>query len=293
VRRFAELNMVGTSGRQRVPKDVFENLELELPEDTTTQARIASILSAVDDKMELNRKMNDTLEQIAQTFFKKYFVNDIDEDNLPEGWKCGTIGELALNVRNNINQNEMKREMKYVGLEHVPRRSIALYDFGSSEKLESNKFKFKEDDILFGKLRPYFHKVVFAPFEGICSTDILVIEPREKSYFSFCLCHFSSEEIIEYATQFSDGTRMPRINWESLSKYEIIIPPLKRAKEFNDLVSPLVKKIKEVINEMRLLSQIRDSLLPKLMSGEIDVSQLLNHEQGVEMSDTTEAELII
>lgn len=94
VRRFAELNMVGTSGRQRVPKDVFENLELDLPEDLATQTRIANILSSLDDKIELNRRTNHTLEQIAQTLFKKYFVDDIDPENLPEGWRWGKLEEI-------------------------------------------------------------------------------------------------------------------------------------------------------------------------------------------------------
>ena len=96
VRRFAELNMVGTSGRQRVPKDVFENLELELP-SLPTQSRIASILSAFDDKIELNRRMNQTLEQMAQALFNHYFVDNIDPDNLPEGWRWGSLNEITLN----------------------------------------------------------------------------------------------------------------------------------------------------------------------------------------------------
>lgn len=83
------------SGRQRVPKDVFDKLELELP-PLPTQTRIASILSSLDDKIELNRRMNQTLEQIAQALFNHYFVDNIDPDNLPEGWKNGKLGDVLL-----------------------------------------------------------------------------------------------------------------------------------------------------------------------------------------------------
>ena len=106
--------MVGTSGRQRVPKDVFELLELELP-DLPTQSRIASILSAFDNKIELNRRMNQTLEQMAQALFNHYFVDNIDPDNLPEGWKEVEVEKFwKLVAKNAVKVKEQQIMVKFL-----------------------------------------------------------------------------------------------------------------------------------------------------------------------------------
>lgn len=264
-----------------ITKQTFDQIEVDVP-DLPTQTRIASILSSLDDKIELNRRMNHTLEQMAQALFNHYFVDNIDPDNLPEGWRWGKLGEVSVNIRTNVNRNQIDEQSYYIGLEHLPRKSLALYNLGKADKLESNKFKFKENNILFGKLRPYFHKVVFAPFNGICSTDILVIEPSQKQYFSFCLLHLFSDSLIQYSNQFSDGTRMPRVNWHSLSDYEVAIPPIRFATHFNNMVTPLFEKVKQGIREIKLLASLRDTLLPKLMSGEIDIDKVMDEEQVIE-----------
>jgi type I restriction enzyme S subunit len=259
--------------RASLNSEAINSIEIEIPE-IDVQVRIGEILKSLDDKIELNRQMNQTLEQMAQTLFKKYFVDDIDEDNLPEGWKVGTLGEVSKNIRKSISPKDFTNDQNYVGLEHLPRKSLALYEFDNSSKVGSQKAKFEENDILFGKLRPYFHKIVLAPFEGICSTDILVIKPKSEVWLSFCLFHFYSDEIIDYSNKYSDGTRMPRVNWENLSSYQIAIPPIGLANNFNEEIKPYLEKIKNNIQEIKTLTQLRDTLLPKLMSGEIDVNQV-------------------
>ncbi|WP_112306552.1 restriction endonuclease subunit S [Pontibacter arcticus] len=235
--------------------------------------RIGEILKSIDDKIELNRRMNQTLEQMAQTLFRQYFVDGIDEENLPEGWKIGKLSDVSKNVRMTANPKDLQEECKYVGLEHIPRKSIALTDWSTSAGVESQKYRFEQNHILFGKLRPYFHKVILAPFEGICSTDILVIEPLKDYMLAFCLLHYSSEEVVQYSNQLSHGTRMPRADWKGLSGYEIAIPPKELFIKFNNLILPSLQKIKTDIEEIQTLTQLRDTLLPKLMSGEIDVMQ--------------------
>jgi type I restriction enzyme S subunit len=250
----------------------LKKVEIDLP-DLPTQRRIAEILSALDDKIELNRRMNQTLEQMAKTLFRQYFVDGIDEENLPEGWKSGKLGDVSKNVRKTVNPKELQEECMYVGLEHIPRKSIALTEWSTSGGVESQKYKFEENHILFGKLRPYFHKVVLAPFEGIGSTDILVVEPLKPFMLAFCLLHYSSEEVVQFSNMLSHGTRMPRADWKGLSSYVIAIPPTELLIKFNDLVSPSLNKIRANIEEVQTLTTLRDTLLPKLMSGEIDVTQ--------------------
>ena len=234
------------------------------------QRAIALVLGALDDKIELNRRMNETLEALAQSLFKSWFV-DPTQSALPNGWREGTLGEVAENPRRGIQPDEIKPDAAYIGLEHMPRRSIALSDWGHTEELESGKFEFKRDEILFGKLRPYFHKVGVAPLDGVCSTDILVITPKEPAWFGFVLGHVSSVELVNHTNAASTGTKMPRANWNDISRYEAALPPKQLAADFTEKTRPLVERIVANIHESRTLAALRDALLPKLLSGELRV----------------------
>ncbi|WP_418502495.1 restriction endonuclease subunit S [Flagellimonas sp.] len=154
-------------------------------------------------------------------------------------------------------------------MEHISKRSISLVSVGSSINIQSNKYKFNEGDILFGKLRPYFHKVCFASFSGVCSTDILVIRPKEAKMLPFCLFAFFQDEVINYVTAGSGGTRMPRTNWNDLSSFPFLKPPTSLIEKFNVTVQPFLEKIKSNQTQTRTLTALRDTLLPKLMSGEV------------------------
>jgi type I restriction enzyme S subunit len=256
------------------------------------QKTVARILSVLDSKIELNQQMNKTLEAIGKAIFKHWFI-DFEFPNeegkpykssggemvynqelgkeIPKGWRPGHLGDVAGNPRRGIQPEIVDRGTPYIGLEHMPRRSIALSDWGVVEEAVSNKFQFYSGDILFGKLRPYFHKVGVAPVDGVCSTDILVIVPKSRELFGLVLGHVSSTEFVNYVDAASTGTRMPRTNWGDMALYEILIPTDSLARAFNDTILPLLNRIKANILQSRTLTTIRDSLLPKLMSGKIRV----------------------
>ena len=257
--------------------------------DELTQKRIADQLYSLDQKIQLNCQINSTLEQIAQTLFKHRFIDfefpnesgnpyrssggrmvDSELGEIPERWKVGKLGDIADEKRKNVKVEDLNPEIPYFGLEHIPRKSISLSEWGNANEVSSNKLIFEKDDVLFGKLRPYFHKVGVAPIDGVCSTDIIVISP-EEDYYSFILSIVSSEKFVEYATQTSDGTKMPRANWKTLVKYPVVIPDKLTSKRYNEIVSAFVDIMHKNIFECKNISQIRDSLLPKLMSGKIRV----------------------
>ena len=249
---------------------ILRNTPLRLP-PLTEQKAIAAVLGALDDKIELNRRMNATLEAMARALFQSWFVEP-SSLRLPKGWRTATLGEVAVNPRCGVQPHEIAPGTPYIGLEHMPRCCIALCDWGHAKDLESNKFEFKRGQILFGKLRPYFHKVGVAPTDGVCSTDILVIEPKEQTWFGFVLGHVSSVELVNHTSTVSTGTRMPRTNWSDISRFEIPLPPASLAAEFTDQSRPLVEKIIANIHESRTLATLRDTLLPKLLSGELSVA---------------------
>ncbi|MEX0825945.1 MAG: restriction endonuclease subunit S [Acidimicrobiia bacterium] len=117
-------------------------------------------------------------------------------------------------------------EERYVGLEHIGEGSLSLLGAGTSADVTSAKARFRRGDILFGKLRPYFRKVVRAPFDGICSTDIWVVRPTEGIDPGYLFYYMASQPFVDAATRGSTGTKMPRANWDFVSRLEVPVPPM-------------------------------------------------------------------
>jgi type I restriction enzyme S subunit len=301
--RRNEIFKLGAGG-SRTPilnKTGFESICIDLP-PLSEQKRIAHILGTLDDKIELNRRMNATLEGMARALFQSWFVDfdpvrakqqgrmpagmdaataklfpaefeESDLGEIPKGWKVGTLGEVAINPRRGVDADELENTSAYIGLEHMPRRSIALADWGTAEELESNKLAFKQKEILFGKLRPYFHKVGVAPVEGVCSTDILVISTTTPDWFGFVLGHCSSDALVAHTDAMSTGTKMPRANWKDIAGYGVVLPPVKVAATFATLIEPMVARIIANIHESRTLTALRDTVLPQLLTGSITTGE--------------------
>ena len=262
------------------------------------QRAIAATLGALDDKIELNRKMNATLEAMARALFRDWFVDfgptrakmagtapylspdlwslfpdRLDDEGKPEGWESGTLGAIAKAKNEGVNPSGIDSETPYIGLEHMPRGSIALTEWAGAGKVTSNKAAFATGDFLFGKLRPYFHKVGIAPVTGICSTDIVVVRPKAESWAGFVIACISNDDFVAYTDKTSTGTKMPRTSWSIMAKYPVMLPPLKLAQAFNTIVSPMLERIRANIQESRTLAQTRDLLLPRLMSGEVRLAE--------------------
>ena len=144
------------------------------------------------------------------------------------------LGEVAKQRRSGVKPEEIDAESPYIALEHMPKRCIALTQWSNADGLASGKFKFEQGDILFGKLRPYFHKVGVAPLDGVCSTDIVVVQPKSNLWFGFVLGHTSSAEFVDYTDATSTGTRMPRTNWADMARYKVVLPTLEVSKAFTD-----------------------------------------------------------
>lgn len=120
-------------------------------------------------------------------------------------------------------------------------------------------------------LRPYFHKVGLAPLDGICSTDVVVVRPRTPSWKAFALGHLSSSAFVTYTTKGADGTRMPRTSWERMGAYRCAIPPGRLAESYKAVIAAMLQRIGKSVFESRTLSELRDVLLPKLLSGELRI----------------------
>ena len=258
---------VGGSTQATISLASIKQIQVPVP-DPDEQRAIAEVLSSLDDKIDLLHRQNKILESLAQTLFRQWFIEQADPS-----WKEGALADLSDNIRENVHQSNISAGTKYVGLEHIERKHLALYSVGISDGLGSNKSVFRRHDILFGKLRPYFHKVCFAPFDGVCSTDILVIRPKDELYFPFCLLAYFQKEVVDHSDLASEGTRMPRTNWQILGSYPIYLPDAQTLGRFNDLAEPSILKIERNLKQIESLERIRDTLLPGLMSGSISANR--------------------
>jgi type I restriction enzyme S subunit len=182
------------------------------------------------------------------------------------------LRDFATNVRVGVNPDEASG--RYVGLEHVPRRQMWLDSSGSPEDVTSLKSRFERHDVLFGKLRPYFHKVVSAPFDGVCSTDILVIRADDPSLNGFLLACAASDGMVRAANAGSEGTRMPRAKWADLANVGVPWPSDEEVREFSLRVDALRDAVDAALAENRTLASLRDTLLPRLMDGSLRVRDL-------------------
>ena len=152
-----------------------------------------------------------------------------------------TFADCAELVSAKVHPKNVAQETPYIGLEHIVENGLILNGMGSASDVDSQKSVFKKSDILFGKLRPYFRKVVIAPCDGICSTDIWVVRPKVNTDRNFLFYWMGSKQFIYDTTRASEGTKMPRAKWNFAAKFKK--PECENEKEIGLILRSLDKKI--------------------------------------------------
>jgi type I restriction enzyme S subunit len=256
-------NAAQGSAQAVISKDDLGRIEIPLPV-LAEQRAIAGVLVALDDKIESSRRLLDTIDGLLRAELETAIAND---DNPREV----RFGEIALRVGEAADPRNLREHVPYIGLEHMPRGSMFLDRWGTSEGLGSGKSVFKEGDVLFGRLRPYFKKVGVAPIGGICSTDVLVLRPAFNESAAVLLALAASEEFIGYASAAATGTKMPRVSWDYLSDWKTVLPSEAATNRFDIDMSPLVAKAIFSVHEQVALAQLRNALLPEMLSGRLRV----------------------
>jgi type I restriction enzyme S subunit len=224
------------------------------------QQAIAEVLGALDDKIAANTK----LAFVADEYVRASYTALQCVDRI-------RVGDVLTNRREAVDPRGLEPGTSYVGLEHIPRRSMWMSESGVAESVTSGKSRYVEGDTLFGKLRPYFHKVVSATGDGICSTDIIVLHANNLKLAGFTLAALSSDEVIAEVTAASEGTRMPRTSWKDLAAVEIPWPGESEALDFSVKVNSVRGAVVSKLTENNTLAELRDTLLPELMSGRLRV----------------------
>jgi type I restriction enzyme S subunit len=150
---------------------------------------------------------------------------------------------------------------------------LTLDRWGAAAELGSRKGVFSSGDLLFGKIRPYFHKVSVAPVDGICSTDAIIVRP-DDDFWGLAVLTMFSDEFVTNAVQTSSGTKMPRADWKVIGQFPVAVPPVDLARRFTEIARHMLATAQRLMLGARSLADIRDLLLPALITGRVDVSHL-------------------
>ena len=261
-----------------LPHGAFSSIKIFLP-PIEIQKKIIDYLDNLNNLIDNNKKQIKLLEEAAQRLYKEWFVDlrfpGYEEckivDGVPEGWRNGRLEDIAIDSGFREKKENRMQYKYYLPIDCLPKKSFAYTETNNVELAKSSLVAFKENDILFGAMRPYFHKVVFARDKGLTRSTCFVINVKQKEYWAFLLMLMFSDDTVNFATKISVGTTMPYARWKDMVNMPITIPSKEISKEFNGVISPITEKISKLAKQNTKLTEQRDRLLPRLMSGEIEV----------------------
>ncbi len=277
-RQVAIKSMVGSSGRQRVQQPVLENLELVVPE-LPKQKRIGGFLAAIDDKIALNAKINDNLEQQAVALFKSWFVDfSLFGGTVPENWEDTTLENITTLITRGIAPKYSDNsDQTVVNQKCIRNHTIDLSLARTHTPKAINEKWLKFGDLLINSTGDgtlgRVAQVWFAPKALTVDSHVTIVRPaREELIFYIGLWGILHEKEIESLHTGSTGqTELPR---DRVKKLKLLLPDNISLSRFNSIIAPMASTIISNQEENQKLASLRDTLLPKLMSGEIDVSSI-------------------
>lgn len=255
----------------------FDYININLP-PLPEQKAIAKVLTAFDDKIENLRAQNDTLEQTAQTIFTEWFGKYKLEDELPEGWEVKSLDKIALHLKKNIKPfNEPDKDFAHYSLPAFDNGLKPVKEKGI--EIKSNKYSVVNWSFLVSKLNPFTPRI-WTIYESennrICSTEFQVVKPKKDIYFSLIHCLLNSSRFTSDLSQKVKGTSSShqRVNPKDIFDINLIIPNMEVLSDFNKVVYPMILKKNINHQQIQSLTKTRDTLLPKLMSGQLRVKNI-------------------
>ena len=240
-------------------------VEIALP-DLNNQKRIAAVLSSLDDKIENNQKLNDNLADLLQTIYQGRFGNDILAVNQ------GVLSDICSYSTDKVAVSELNVRT-YFSTENMLSGKAGSTE-ATSLPTTSQTTACHKGDTLISNIRPYFKKIVYCEDKCGCSTDVLCFTPSQPCYSAYLFSTLYAHKFFAFMVAGSKGTKMPRGDKQQIMTYPVVLPSEEELAGFNTIASPLLEQIYSNRAENKRLSILRDTLLPKLMSGKINVSAI-------------------
>ena len=247
------------------PLKNFKKIRLQLP-PLEQQKKIASVIEAINRKIEYNQKINDNLADLLQTIYQERFGNDILAVNQ------GVLSDICSYSRDKVAVSELNVRT-YFSTENMLSGKAGSTE-ATSLPTTSQTTACHKGDTLISNIRPYFKKIVYCEDKCGCSTDVLCFTPSQPCYSAYLFSTLYADKFFAFMVAGSKGTKMPRGDKQQIMTYPVVLPSEEELAGFNTIASPLLEQIYSNRAENKRLSILRDTLLPKLMSGEINVSAI-------------------
>lgn len=258
--------------------NALRNFPIQFPSNEE-MGKIVDILSSLDSKISVNRSICENLEAQAQALFKHWFIDfapfknktfiETEMGKIPEGWRVGKLGEICAYSNKKIAINEISKN-SYYSTENMLQNKAGAVEASSLPQTAMTTGCLPYD-VLVSNIRPYFKKIIRVETTCGCSTDVLCFHPIDSKYNTYMYRVIYDDSFFTYVMTGAKGTKMPRGDKQQIMKYPIMIPTDDVLEGFSNLVEPMLQQISSLKIESSRLSALRDTLLPKLMSGEIKV----------------------
>ena len=283
-------NIVIGSTQKALTMVQLKKINIELP-SIDIQKKIINIINSLDSKIELNNQMIATLEELAATLFKRWFVDfeypdengnpykssggkmvDSELGEIPEGWEVKSLEEVCLENKKNVSVDLLHLE-DYISTENLLTDKKGIKVAAKKQSVKRVK-QFIEGDVLISNIRPYFKKIWFSNRQGGYSSDVLNFRANEDKISSeYLFFYLYQDDFFDFMTITSKGTKMPRGDKAAIKGKKLIVPSNNVLSSYTFIVRAYVNKIGALRSENRALGGLRESLLPKLLSGEIILSK--------------------
>lgn len=298
-KNFVEAHRTG-SAQPQLNAQIMGSFEFKLP-SLPVQRRVGQFLAAMDDNIHSNAQLSATLESLAQTIFKSWFIDfdpvkaksrgeepegmdaetaalfpesfeDSELGQIPVGWEFGKVKDLVTLVKDTVKAGPTTLSRPYVPIDVIRPKNLFLHDVAPSEEARTSLLSFERGDVLFGAMRPYFHKVCIAPFSGTTRSTNFVLRP--KAHRSFSALYLSLDSTVDFATKHSQGSTIPYAVWANgLAEMDVVMPSTPVLDAFEAIARPLFDLGESLIRQNKVIAEIRDALMPHLISGELEIPE--------------------
>lgn len=262
--------------RKALTKSMIESFEVPTP-NITEQCGIANVLGTLDDKIELNSRMNETLEAMTQALFKSWFV-DATQNGLPEGWRETTIREVATNIQYGLTQSASTEAVgpRFLRITDIQggRVSWGNVPFCTVSREEHERYRLESGDVLVARTGASTGENIYLPAvpDAVFASYLVRFQFSDAAIARFVGAFMRTPEYFDYVSGCIGGSAQPNASAQVLAGAELVLPDSGLVQRYAEIVAPIDKRIFANNEESRMLTGLRDSLLPRLMSGELRVS---------------------
>lgn len=274
--------------------DMFKSIKIPVC-DRKTQNKIVNIYNCLNDKIALNDSICSDLESMAKLLYDYWFVQfDFPDENgrpykssggkmvwndelkreIPEGWLDGKLSDILRKDIRGIRPDEIGN-LPYTPMDILPCNQMSFGNTGDKADANSSLIKYDKYSILFGAMRPYFHRVCIAPFDGVTRTTVFTLYSNYDDELGYSYETLNQDYCVNYANLHHVGTQQPYAEWDkNLEDCKIALPPKKLKKDYSDKTQSLIDSVIELQLENKELASLRDFLLPMLMNGQIKIEDV-------------------